>query len=165
MSHPLQLIPLAGTVVFALAVIFIRIKAAAKPVNAKKILIPPLGMSTGFFMFVYPPVRIPWEWGIAAFLAGAVLFSYPLIHTSKFIVSEGEIYLQRSKAFIFILLALLVIRMTAHGYVEEYVSLEQTAAIFFILAFGMLLPWRLAMYVRFRKAQAGLPAGPPALPE
>ncbi|WP_040948509.1 CcdC family protein [Gorillibacterium massiliense] len=157
MSYPLQLIPMFGMVVFALGVIAIRLKAAKKPTNARKILIPPLGMSTGFLMFVYPPMRIPLLWGLGAFLAGAVFFAYPLIRTSKFTISHGQIYLQRSKAFIVILLTLLVVRVALHGYVEEFVSLQQTAGLFFSLAFGMLLPWRVAMYMGYKKTLALLP--------
>ncbi|WP_312029473.1 CcdC protein domain-containing protein [Paenibacillus sedimenti] len=34
---------------------------------------------------------------------------------------------------------------------EAFVSIYQTGAIFFILAYGMLLPWRVAMYAQYRK--------------
>ncbi len=138
-------------IIMALSVIFIRIKASAKPTNAKKILIPPLGMSTGFLMFLFPPTHIPWAWAGISFLCGALLFSIPLIITSKFETRERQVYLKRSPAFIFILFGLLIIRLALHGYLEEYLTIPQTGAIFFILAFGMLVPWRIAMYNQYQK--------------
>ena len=71
---------------------------------------------------------------------------------------DGAIYLQRAKAFVYILLGLFAVRFGAHSYVEEFVTLPQTGAIFFLLAYGMLLPWRIAMYRRFKQleGQAGL---------
>jgi membrane protein CcdC involved in cytochrome C biogenesis len=143
-----------ATVVFiivALSVIVIRIKASAKPTNAKKILIPPLGMGTGFLMFLLPPMQLTWSWAGISFLCGALLFSVPLIKTSKFEIRDGQVYLKRSPSFIFILLGLLVIRLGLHNYLESFLSIPQTASIFFILAFGMLLPWRIAMYNQYQK--------------
>ncbi|RIV26733.1 cytochrome c biogenesis protein CcdC [Alicyclobacillaceae bacterium I2511] len=135
-------------VVMALAVLFIRLKASQKPTNVKKIMLPPIGMSTGFLMFVVPQTHIPWLYALAAFLVG-VMFSYPLILSSKMFIQEGLVYLKRSPAFIVVLLSLLVIRIVLHSYVEAYVTIPQTGALFFILAFGMLSPWRLAMLRRF----------------
>lgn len=143
-----------GAMMMALLVIFIRLRASARPTTARKIMIPPLGMSTGFLMFLFPQMQIPLLWASVAFLTGVVLFSYPLIRTSKFHVVEGKIYLKRSRSFVFILLGLLALRLLLHGYVEQYVSISQTGAVFFILAFGMILPWRLAMLYQYRKLQA-----------
>lgn len=139
------------------AVIFLRLRAQNKPTNAKKIIMPPLGMATGFLMFVVPELRIPWQYGVIAFLAGAVLFAYPLIRTSKF-QREGElIYLKRSNMFIVVIVTLLIVRLLLHDVVEQYVTIPQSAGIFFILAFGMLLPWRAAMYREYKKLMANPP--------
>jgi membrane protein CcdC involved in cytochrome C biogenesis len=113
-------------------------------------MIPPLGMSTGFLMFLAPQMRVPWIYALAALTAGLFL-SYPLIATSHMQKIDGYIYLKRSKSFIIILLTLLVLRLILHSYVEEYVTIPQTGALFFILAFGMILPWRIAMLFRYRK--------------
>ncbi|MBP1992710.1 CcdC family protein [Paenibacillus eucommiae] len=150
----LHMILLLGSLGAALGVTFIRLRAANKPVNVMKIIMPPLGMSTGFLMFLAPMMRIPVSWALCAFLVGSVVFAYPLIRTSRFHSINGHIYLRRSKAFVWILLLLLVVRLSLHEYIESYVTTFQTAAIFFILAFGMLLPWRISMYIQFRKLQA-----------
>jgi len=153
-------LPQLASVVVALiagsAIIAVRLKASTKPTSLRKIWIPPLGMSTGFLMFLYAPTHIPWLWAAAAVLAGALFFSYPLIWTSKFEARDGHIYLVRSKAFIFIIVALLVVRLLLHDVVERAVSLPQTGALFFLLAFGMIVPWRLAMARRYRTLLADL---------
>ncbi|MCH5583829.1 cytochrome c biogenesis protein CcdC [Shimazuella sp. AN120528] len=138
-------------IVMALSMIMIRIRSASKPTNAKKILIPPLGMSTGFLMFLFPPTHISWTWAGLAFLCGSILFSIPLIKTSKFELREGQVYLKRSPAFVYILVGLLTIRLALHSYIEHFLSIPQTGALFFILAFGMLVPWRIAMYLQYQK--------------
>ncbi|MDI3256798.1 MAG: cytochrome c biogenesis protein CcdC [Kyrpidia sp.] len=138
-----------GAVLMALMVIAIRLKAAERPTSIKKIIMPPIGMTTGFVMFLVPVMRIPVWWGLLAFLAGAVFLSYPLIRTSEFHVIDGKIYLKRSKAFVFILLGLLAVRLLLHSYLEQYITLPQTGAVFFLLAYGMIIPWRVAMLVEY----------------
>ncbi|PWI58539.1 CcdC family protein [Sulfoacidibacillus thermotolerans] len=146
----LQLLSTLVIVIFALMVIFVRLHAAKKPTSARKILIPPLGMTTGFLMFAFPFMRIPLTYAIIAFLFGC-LFSIPLIASSKMERIDGQVYLRRSPAFIIVLLVLLILRLALHTYIESYVTIPQTGSLFFILAFGMLLPWRVLMYQRYRK--------------
>lgn len=145
-----QILSLMIGVLFAVSIIIVRIKASNKPTNAKKILLPPLFMSTGFFMFLAPQTRVPFIELIEAFLVGAV-FSIFLIKTSKFHKIDGEIFLKRSKAFIFILVGLLIIRTVLKIFLQQEIHLGQTGGLFFTLAFGMILPWRVAMYVMYKR--------------
>lgn len=140
-----------GAVFMALMVIFIRLKASERPVTLRKIWIPPLGMSTGFAMFVVPEVRFPWWWAAVAFLIGWFIFAYPLMRSTVFEERNGQIYAQRSKSFAFILLGLLLIRTVLHEFINRYVSIPQSGGLFFILAFGMILHWRLYMYKRYTR--------------
>lgn len=140
-----------GSVFVAVAFLLIRLRGSKNPVSLMKIIMPPLGMSTGFLMFLYPPMRIPWEWGVIAFLIGAIVLSYPLIQTTTFEKVDGFLYVKRSKAFILILIVLMMIRISLHRYIENFISIEQTGSLFFILAFGMLLPWRISMLIKYRK--------------
>lgn len=150
-SPILQIGSTIGMLVMALAVIFIRMKASNRPVTIKKIIIPPLGMSTGFLMFVEPDVRIPILWGLLSFLVGWFIFSYPLIRGTKFEKIDGQVFIKRSRSFVYILLGLLAVRLLLHGYIEEHISLPQTAALFFLLAYGMITHWRLAMYRQYKQ--------------
>ena len=141
--------PIAG----AAAVLAWRIQETRTPVTAKKIVLPPLAMSTGFGMFASSAMRIPWTWALGAFLFGALALSYPLARTSS-LEREGDVILmRRSPGFILILLGLLALRLGLHDYVGHLVPPRQTASLFFVLAFGMILRWRVAMYFRFRSLQ------------
>lgn len=144
-----QIISLIVSIAFGALIITLRLRGTSKPTNLRKIVAPPLGMATGFLMFIAPAMRVHFLWGLIAWAVGAVFFSYPLILTSHFEVSNGEIYLKRSKMFIVIIVILLIVRILLHDVVERHVTIAQTGALFFLLAFGMLLPWRVAMAQRF----------------
>lgn len=146
----MQIVFTFGAMAMAVAVLFIRLKASRRPVSVKKIVIPPLGMTTGLIMFVVPETHIPILWGVIAFALGWLLFSYPLIRTTKFEQIDGEIYAERSRSFILILIGLLVVRLLLHEVVEQYVSVMQTGALFFLLAYGMIIRWRLFMFKQYR---------------
>lgn len=157
----MQTITLLSTLAGSAAVMAWRVRETRAPVTARKILIPPAGMSTGLLMFVAPPTRVPLAWSLSAFVAGALLFSYPLVRTSTLTRSGDDILLRRSRAFLWILLGLLAIRIGARDCVERYVDAVQTGSLFFLLAFGMLLPWRVAMYLRYRRLRAQPATGTP----
>lgn len=128
-----------------LALILLRIRAGKRPTTLKKIVMPPLGMATGFIMFAAPVTHIPWLWGVSAFGTGLLIFAFPLIVTTRLERVEADIYVRRSKAFIAIMATLLLIRLLLHNVAEPYMSVPQTGALFYLLAFGMIVPWRLAM--------------------
>ncbi len=152
-SGVVRMLPVLAPVVGGAAVIAWRVQETRKPVTARKIIVPPLGMSTGFAMFVMPAMRVPWTWALTAFLLGALVLAYPLIRTSS-LEREGEVVMmRRSNGFLLILLGLLALRLALHDYVGHLLSTRQTAAVFFILAFGMILRWRVGMYRRFRRLQ------------
>ena len=155
MTSTQQLLTLMIPLIGGIMVIFLRLRASGKPTNLRKIIIPPIGMSTGFMMFVAPETRIPWSWGFAAFLAGAVLFSYPLIRSTRLELLDGVVYLQRSKAFLWIIIGMLAVRIALHDWVERHITVVQTGAVFYLLAFGMILVWRIAMLQAFVKLRSG----------
>ena len=139
-----------GAVFMGVFAMFVRSRSAKKPASAKKILLPPLFMSTGALMFIFPFFRVgPLQ--IAEALAAGILFSIVLIWTSKFEVKDGEIYLKQSKAFLFILIGLLLIRLAAKVILSSTIDIGELAGMFWILAFGMIIPWRMAMFVQFKK--------------
>jgi len=139
------------SIVAGAAVIAVRMKAANKPTSLRKIVMPPVGMSTGFLMFVSPLTHVSLLWALTALAAGVLLFAPPLIATSHFERVGDHIFLRRSRLFIYIIIGLFVVRIALHDIVERYVTVPQTGALFFLLAFGMLVPWRLAMLLRYRR--------------
>ena len=131
-------------------VLFIRMRAQKKPVNAKKIILPPIFMSTGALMFLFPSFRVSLGEFLEAITVG-MLFSILLIKTSKFEIRNNDIYLKRSKAFAFILIGLLLIRIVAKSILSSSIDYGELSGMFWILAFGMIVPWRITMYLQYRK--------------
>ena len=146
-----KLIPMLAPVAGGGAVLAWRIRETRTPVTARTILIPPLGMSTGFAMFAVPSMRIPWTWAVAAFLLGALVLSVPLERTSTLERKDDAVVMRRSNGFLLILLVLLAIRVALHEWVGELLPPRQTASLFFVLAFGMIFRWRMGMLVRYRR--------------
>src|ERR1051326_1751734 len=66
-----------------LAVLAWRVREARGAVSVKKIVMPPVGMATGFSMFIVPAFRVPLTWAGIAFLTGALALAYPLLLDRK----------------------------------------------------------------------------------
>ena len=128
-----------------------RLREVRSAVSLRKIIIPPLGMATGFCMFFVPAFRIPWTWAGAAFLIGAAALAYPLLLTTRLIRQGDAIMMKRSSAFLAVLFVLAVIRFLARGYFDTILTVQQSAALFFVLAFGMIVRWRARLLIDFRK--------------
>jgi membrane protein CcdC involved in cytochrome C biogenesis len=131
-----------------------RIREGRTAVTVRKIIIPPLGMATGFCMFFAPEFRVPLLWALVAFAIGAVLLAWPLLATSRLVRDGDAIMMKRSGAFFLVVAALAAIRYFARGYFDNIMTLQQTAGLFFILAFGMILRWRLSMLREYRMLTA-----------
>lgn len=139
-----------------IAVTMWRLRETRTAVSLKKIVIPPLGMATGFTMFVAPAFRVPWAWAGLAFAIGAALLAWPLLLTTRLEQRGGAIMMKRSSAFLVVILVLAVIRFAARGYFDTILTTQQTAGIFFILAFGMIVVWRAKLLADFRRLTANL---------
>lgn len=141
-----------SAIVMGTLLTILRSKAAKRPASAKKILLPPLFMSTGALMFLFPFFRVPWIHVLEAIAVGMV-FSVLLIKTSNFEQRAGEIYLKPSKAFIFILVGLLVLRIVFKLLLSSEIHVGELSGMFWLLAFGMIVPWRLVMYKKYKDIQ------------
>jgi membrane protein CcdC involved in cytochrome C biogenesis len=147
-------VSIAVSLAGALAVVVWRVREGKTAVTLRKILIPPLGMATGFSMFLGPAFRVPFSWAAVAFLVGAIALAYPLLLTSR-LERDGEtIMMRRSGAFFTVVIVLAAIRFLARGYLDRVLSIEQTGGLFFILAFGMILRWRMSMFFEYRTLTA-----------
>ena len=163
--HPFHITPTdyaVASLFGAVIIIIWRIREGRSAVTWKKIVFPPLGMSTGFCMFLAPICRVPWSWAIGAFLLGATLLAWPLNATTKLYRDGNTVMMRRSSAFLLVVVVLAAVRFFARGYFDQYVSVEQTGAVFYLLAFGMILCWRGTMFLNYRRltTQAPLPEAP-----
>jgi membrane protein CcdC involved in cytochrome C biogenesis len=139
-----------GAVFMGLFVLFVRMKAAKQPTSIKKIILPPVFMSSGALMYVVPEFRLTSMEILEAVVVG-MLFSILLIKTSKFEIRDNDIFLKRSKAFVFILVGLLVVRLVLKSILSSTIDIGQLSGMFFLLAFSMIVPWRVAMYRSYKK--------------
>lgn len=128
----------------------VRSKAVKRPASIKTIILPPLFMSTGALMFIFKEFRVPPLQIVEAIVVG-MIFSLFLIRTTNFEFRNNEIYMKRSKAFVFILLGLLIIRLIGKLALSNSIDVGELGGMFWILAFGMIVPWRIAMVVKFNK--------------
>jgi membrane protein CcdC involved in cytochrome C biogenesis len=157
MILPLEEMSVFTSVVGAAAVMAWRVREGRTAVTARKIIIPPLGMATGFCMFLAPPFRVPWLWAACAFILGATALAYPLLKTSRLVREGNAIMMKRSNAFFLVVIVLAVVRIFARTYIDRYIDIRQTGALFFVLAFGMILHWRLRMYLQYRHLTSSNP--------
>ncbi|MCC3357380.1 cytochrome c biogenesis protein CcdC [Bacillus sp. REN16] len=137
-------------IMMAIFVTFLRAKSSQNPASVKKIILPPVFMSTGALMFVHPMFRVTPMEILEAVVVG-MLFSILLIKTSSFEIRENDIYLKRSKAFIYILVGLLAVRLVLKSVLSTTIDFGALSGMFWILAFAMIVPWRIAMYVKYKR--------------
>ncbi len=140
-----------ATVVGAAGVLLWRMRETQRPVSLLKIIMPPLGMLSGLVMFALPQFQVPVHWGLLAFALGAAVFSYPLVRTSRLVVEGDSVKLERSRAFLWVLLGLFAVRLALRTELETLISPMQTGALFYLLALGMILRWRLGMLLEYRR--------------
>jgi membrane protein CcdC involved in cytochrome C biogenesis len=140
-----------AALVGTLAILAWRVRESRRPVSWRSLVLPPLGMSTGFSMFVVPAFRIPWTWGVAAFVLGAFVFAYPLVSSPQLTIDDGLIMMRRSRWFLVVILALAAVRLGLRQYISNLISVQQTAGLFFVLAFGMIVRWRTTLLIEYRR--------------
>ncbi len=143
-----------GPVLGGIAMLAWRVRETRVPVTREAIVIPPVAMSSAFFMFLSPMMRVPWWWATISFLLGLFVLSWPLVRSSRLELRDGVVYMRRSRAFLGILVALLAVRLLLHDYIGHVVSPLQTASLFFLAAFGMIVRWRAGMYVQYQRLVA-----------
>ena len=134
-----------GTMAF-----IVRTKAAKRPISPKRIILPPLFMSTGALMFLFEEFRVPWPQVIESTVVG-MLFSIVLIKTTNFEVKDERLFVKKSRAFLIILFGLLIVRFIAKLILSSTIDVGELGGMFWILAFGMIVPWRMGMLVKYFK--------------
>jgi membrane protein CcdC involved in cytochrome C biogenesis len=144
-----SLIGLAGVLLW-------RVREGRTVVTAKKLLMPPIGMATGFCMFFVPAFRFPLAWGLASFVIGYLFLAWPLLATSSLHRDGDKIRMKRSGAFFAVVIVLAVVRYIARDYFDRFMTIEQTGALFYLLAFGMIVRWRIRLFGAYRRLIAGV---------
>jgi membrane protein CcdC involved in cytochrome C biogenesis len=87
-------------------------------------------------------------------MIGAIALAWPLLLTTRLIRTGDDIMMKRSSAFLVVLFALAAIRFLARGYFDTLLTVQQSAGLFFILAFGMIVCWRTKLLIDYRRITA-----------
>lgn len=143
------------TLVFGAGIIMIRMKASKRPASVKGIIIPPIMMSTGALMFVIPFFRVSVV-DILEAIAMGLVFSVFLIWTTKFEVRHKYVFIKRTKAFPVILMGLLLIRIFIKYWISGSLEVGELSGMFWIMAFAMIVPWRIVMYFQYKNTEKQL---------
>ena len=130
--------------------LFVRSRASQRPITPIRIILPPLFMSTGMLMFLFTQFQVASSQVFEAIVVG-LLFSTILIVTTSFERKDGQLFVKRSKAFIFILASLLIFRLVAKLILSSSIDVGELAGMFFILAFSMIVPWRIGMLIKYNR--------------
>ncbi|WP_031548734.1 CcdC family protein [Salinicoccus luteus] len=142
-------------VFMGIAAVFVRQKAAKRPLTMAKIVIPPVMMSTGALMYIFPYFRLtPFE--IMEATVMGLLFSIVLVMTTRYEEKDGALYVKQSRMFPVILIVLLVLRIILKTVLSMSISPGEIGGMFFLLAFVMIVIWRLSMFIHlqaFKKQQ------------
>lgn len=147
-------IPLAMGVIM----LFVRLKSSSQPTSTKKIILPPLFMSTGLAMFLFPTFHVSWLQVGESLILG-MFFSVFLIKTSKFTKKDNEVYLVPSRSFALILTSLFLIRILLKLIIGSKISIGETSGMFYLLALGMIFTWRMAMLIQYKRIARQLKTG------
>ena len=144
-------------VCMAVGVMFLRFKAAKKPVTKRKLY------CRQFYEYRRNDVLLP-EFRLTSLeiveaISIGLIFSIFLIKTTKFEIKGEHIFMKPSKAFIFILVGLLAVRVALKSYLSQSIDLAELSGMFFLLAFAMIVSWRIAMYRSFTKLKDNKRAG------
>lgn len=127
-----------------------RVRETMRPITIRKIVLPPLFMSTGAFMYIVPAFRLTKLDILEAIILGAICSIF-LVRTSKFEIKDNQVYLQRSKAFIIVILALFIVRTGIKSILSAEIDYGELSGMFFLVAFVMIVIWRLNMFMKYKK--------------
>ncbi|CAD2076410.1 CcdC family protein [Phocicoccus pinnipedialis] len=144
-----------GAIFMGIGVIIWRNKETKTPLYLKKIIIPPIMMSTGALMFVFPYFRLDGAMIIESIVVGAI-FSLLLLITTKYEARGDELFVKPSKLFPVILIGLLIIRTVMKQVLSVNTTPGEIGGMFFLLAFTMIVIWRISMlrhYLKFKKSR------------
>ncbi|MBD3922061.1 cytochrome c biogenesis protein CcdC [Paenibacillus sp. PR3] len=143
----------------AALVLWRRTRSMFRPIrgNGIRMLIPLLFVAPGLSLVVDATANEPaWIFG-AAFGLG-IMFSIPLILTTQFEVREDNlIYAKKSGWFFIAFLSLAIVRIILRQELSDMDSQGQMALLITV-AFGYLIPWRIASYIKFRLVDASSPS-------
>ncbi|EFM10491.1 protein of unknown function DUF1453 [Paenibacillus curdlanolyticus YK9] len=144
-------------IIVAALVLFRTMRNFYRPMSGTgvRLLMPILFMLPGVYVIMNPKAHAPASEWLMAVVVG-VLLSIPLILTTDYEVrSDNQIYAKRNRGLIISFLAVFVIRFALRNYIDG-LEPETMSALFVLVAFSYVVPWRVASYLKFRRVRQGM---------
>jgi len=139
-------------IAIAALVLWRRTRSFYRPIrgDGKRLLYPMFFMLPGLSLIFNPDVHAPlYEFAIAA--AIGIVLSIPLTWTTNYEIREDHlIYAKKNWGFIVAFVVVIAIRFELHHYLSQ-VDPQTLGALFMVLAFFYVIPWRVVSYIKFRK--------------
>jgi membrane protein CcdC involved in cytochrome C biogenesis len=139
-------------VAIAALVLWRRTRSMYRPIRGSgiRMLIPLLFMLPGVILLLNPDVNEP-AWAFGAAFGLGIMFSIPLIWTTNYEVREDNlIYAQKNWGFIAAFLGIVIIRFVLRQELSD-MDPQGKMALFMMVAFGYLIPWRVVSFIKFRR--------------
>lgn len=136
----------------AALVLWKRTRSMYRPIrgNGIRLLIPLLFMVPGLSLLISPNVNEP-AWAFGAAFGMGILFSIPLIWTTNYEVREANlIYAKKNWGFFAVFIGIGIIRFALRQEISV-MDPQGKMALFIILAFGYIIPWRVVSFIKFRR--------------
>ncbi|MBB3112518.1 membrane protein CcdC involved in cytochrome C biogenesis [Paenibacillus phyllosphaerae] len=136
----------------AALVLWRRTRSMYRPIrgNGIRLLVPMIFILPGLALVNNPEVNEP-AWALALAFGLGAAFSIPLIWTTNYEVREdNNIYAQKNWGFIVAFLGVLIIRVVLRQVLTD-IEPQDLMALFMMVAFGYLIPWRLVSFIKFRR--------------
>jgi membrane protein CcdC involved in cytochrome C biogenesis len=139
-------------IAIAALVLWRRTRSMYRPIRGSgiRLLIPLLFMLPGVTLLLNPNVNEP-AWAFGAAFGLGIMFSIPLIWTTNYEVREDNlIYAQKNWGFIAVFLGIVIIRFALRQELTD-MDPQGIMALFMMVAFGYLIPWRVVSFIKFRR--------------
>ncbi|MEV5026729.1 CcdC family protein [Paenibacillus sp. LPE1-1-1.1] len=139
-------------VFIAALVLWRRTRSMYRPIrgNGIRLLVPLLFLLPGLSLIFNSNVHEPaWTFG-AAFGLG-ILFSIPLIWTTNYEVREDNlIYAKKNWGFFAAFIGIVLLRFALRQELSD-IDPQGKTALFLLVAFGYIIPWRAVSFIKFRR--------------
>ncbi|WP_459503469.1 CcdC family protein [Bacillus sp. C1] len=135
----------------AVLIVLLRMRSMNRPMKRKgrRILFPLFFLIPGLSLYSVPMKLEIWQISLAA--AIGLILSIPLVILSGYeIRGDGQIYPKKSIAFIATFLVIVFIRYYFRSHIEG-LDPQSVGVLFFTVALGYIVPWRIGCYLKFRK--------------
>lgn len=122
--------------------------------NGFRIILPLFFILPGLEYILQPAAQAP-DWMILSAVALGAVLSLPLILTTGYEVrADGKVYAKMSYWFVVAFLGMLAVRFGLRAELHTLDPQVKTS-LFMIVAFCYIIPWRIASYIKYRRAARG----------